>query len=137
VEAFARKFEAVVASSLEEDMFTPEILIDAEVSFGDCTLSFYEIIAQMEPFGPENPQPVLLAKGVWDSGQSRIVKENHLRFEVRQGTYTLTGIGFNLAQKYPMVSSGQPFDVLFHLEENEWQGVKKLQMKVIDIRPGG
>ena len=137
VEAFARKFEAVVASSLEEDMFTPDILIDAEVSFGDCTLSFYEIIAQMEPFGPENPQPVLLAKGVWDSGQSRIVKENHLRFEVRQGTYTLTGIGFNLAQKYPMVSSGQPFDVLFHLEENEWQGVKKLQMKVIDIRPGG
>jgi single-stranded-DNA-specific exonuclease len=137
VEAFARKFEAVVASSLEEEMFTPEILIDAEVSFGDCTLSFYEIIAQMEPFGPENPQPVLLAKGVWDSGQSRIVKENHLRFEVRQGTYTLTGIGFNLAQKYPMVSSGQPFDVLFHLEENEWQGVKKLQMKVIDIRPGG
>jgi single-stranded-DNA-specific exonuclease len=137
VEAFARKFEAVVSSSLEEGMFTPEILIDAEVSLGDCTLSFYEIIAQMEPFGPENPQPVLLAKGVSDTGQSRIVKENHLRFEVRQGMYTLTGIGFNLAQKYPIVCSGQPFDVLFHLEENEWQGVKNLQLKVIDIRQGG
>jgi len=136
VDAFASKFDEVVSRMLDEDMFIPEIQIDAEVSLEDCTMKFYEIITRMEPFGPENPQPVLLVRDVTDNGQSRIVKENHLRFVVKQGHSTMSGIGFNLAGKFPVVSTGQPFDMLFHLDLNEWQGQTSVQMKVIDIRPG-
>lgn len=134
VEAFSRKFDEVVTAQVEEDMFTPEILIDAEISLSDCTLKLYNIISQMEPFGPENPQPLLVAKGVTDTGFSRIVKEDHLRFVVRQGNCELKGIGFNLASKFPIVASGQPIDVVFHLDENEWQGTRSIQMKVTDLR---
>ena len=34
----------------------------------------------MEPFGPENMRPVFLAKNVMDTGYSKIVKEQHIRF---------------------------------------------------------
>jgi single-stranded-DNA-specific exonuclease len=88
----------------------------------------------MEPFGPENNQPVFVARGVSNIG-SKIVKDLHLRVAARQGGAELKGIGFNLASKYDIVNSGLPFDIVFTLDENEWQGRISLQMKVIDVKP--
>jgi single-stranded-DNA-specific exonuclease len=134
VAAFSERFNTVVTDQVAESFFTPEVLIDAEVTISDCNRKFYNIISQMEPFGPENMQPIFIVKGVVDTGFSRIVKENHLRLVIRQDNCEIKGIGFNLAQKYPIVASGQPFDIAFNLDENEWQGTTSLQMKVVDIR---
>lgn len=134
VNAFSERFNAVVTDQVAENFFTPQILVDAEVNISDCNRNFYNIISQMEPFGPENMQPIFIARGVVDTGFSRIVKENHLRLVVRQHNAEIKGIGFNLAHKYPIVASGQPFDIAFNLDENEWQGTVSLQMKVLDIR---
>lgn len=133
VEAFRNKFEEVIAATMPPHLTTPEILIDSEISFKDITPAFYNIICQMEPFGPENVCPVFVARKVTDSGFSRIVKEEHLRFSVRQNGVTLTGIGFGMANKYPLLS--KHVDIVFRIEENEWNGQKSLQMKVIDVRP--
>jgi single-stranded-DNA-specific exonuclease len=120
---------------LLEHFFTPEIRIDAEISIADCTRKFYDIVNQMEPFGPENPQPVLVARGLKDTGHSKVVKDLHLRLVVKQeNSPVISGIGFNLAEKYAIVASGDPFDVVFTLDENEWQGNVSLQMKVIDVK---
>ncbi|MBZ4190249.1 single-stranded-DNA-specific exonuclease RecJ [Niabella beijingensis] len=135
IELFREKFEEVVASSIPEELLVPEILIDAEITFPEITPAFYGIVRQMEPFGPGNMTPVFIARNVTDSGFSRIVKENHLRFVVQQKGIQLTGIGFNMASKFPLLQSRQPFDLVFKIEENEWQGQKNLQLKVEDIRP--
>ena len=86
----------------------------------------------MEPFGPENMRPVFVSRKVTDSGYSKIVKEDHLRFVVKQDNYTFTGIGFDLAEKFHLLK--KPFDLVFTLEENEWNGNTSLQLKVIDLR---
>jgi len=132
VEAFSARFDEVVNKTLLEHHFIPEIRIDAEVRLKDC-MKLHKTIVQMEPFGPENPQPVFVVRNLTDKGLSRIVKDVHLRFVVSQGDTTLTGIGFNLADKAELVTSGKPFDLVFTLEENEWQGKTSLQLKVIDI----
>jgi single-stranded-DNA-specific exonuclease len=137
VEAFSAKFDEVVNLQLMEHYFTPEIRIDTEVSLTDCTRKFYDIVSQMEPFGPENPQPVLVARGLRNTGYSKVVKDLHLRLVVKQDHTQISGIGFNLADKYQIVSSGKPFDVLFTLDKNEWQGNVSLQMKVIDVKLSG
>jgi single-stranded-DNA-specific exonuclease len=62
------------------------------------------------------------------------VKEAHLRFVLRQGYHTLTGIGFNLAAKMPLLLNNQPLDIVFKIDENEWNGEKNLQLKVLDVR---
>ena len=100
IDAFRLKFEEVVASTIHPDLLIPEIVIDAEISFRDITWPFYNILCQMEPFGPENLRPVFITKNVVDTGYSKIVKEQHLRFSVRQNGVTFTGIGFNMAEKY-------------------------------------
>jgi len=134
IDAFRIKFEEVIASTISPDLLIPEIVIDAELTLKDITPSFYNILCQMEPFGPENPRPLFVVKNVIDTGYSKIVKEDHLRFSVRQHKTTLTGIGFGMADKYKLLQNFKPIDIVFKIDENEWNGEKNLQMRVVDVR---
>ncbi|RBL92666.1 single-stranded-DNA-specific exonuclease RecJ [Chitinophaga flava] len=136
VPAFQQRFEEVVASSIRPDQLVPEIVIDTEISFTDITAAFYNILKQFEPLGPDNLRPVFLARNLMDTGYSRLVKEEHIKFSVKQGKTgpALSGIGFYMADKFPIVSSRKPFDMVFNIDENEWNGQTTLQLKVIDIR---
>lgn len=136
VEHFSRKFEEVVASTIEERLLIPEVVIDSEIRFSDIKPSLFNIISQMEPFGPENMRPVFVAKGVVDSGWSKIVKELHVRFSLVQDNIIFNGIGFNMADKFHLLQMKKPLDVVFTIDENEWNNQKHLQLKVIDFRLG-
>lgn len=134
VDALRDKFEAVVSSTIHPELLIPEITIDAEISFKDIKWPFYNILLQMEPFGPENLRPVFVARQVMDSGFSRIVKEQHLRFSLRQDQVTFTGIGFGMADKLPLLQMNKPLDVVFKIDENEWNGQKSLQLRIVDLQ---
>ena len=134
VDAFQQKFEEIVQSSIHPDLLIPEIVIDAEISLADIRQSFYDIMCQMEPFGPDNLRPGFLIKKLYNTGWSKVVKENHIRFVLQQGNARITGIGFHMAEKMPLLDLGKPVDVVFKLDENEWNGQKSLQLKVIDFR---
>lgn len=132
VEAFSLKFEETVAATIQPNSLVPELVIDAELPFDAIRPAFYNILEQMQPFGPSNVQPVFVARRLTDKG-SRIVKELHIRFALQQGGYQMDGIGFGLAGKFHLLQSGQPIDLVFTLEENEWNNQKSLQLKVIDF----
>jgi single-stranded-DNA-specific exonuclease len=88
----------------------------------------------MEPFGPGNLQPLFIARKVFDTGWSRIVKEDHLRCSLKQNDTVITGIGFGMADKFPLLQTKQPVDVVFRIDENEWNGTTSLQLKIVDIK---
>ena len=134
VDAFREKFEQVVSTTILPELLIPELCIDAEINFKDINQTFYSIISQMEPFGPENLRPIFIAKKVLDSGYSKVVKELHIKFSLKQESIVFGGIGFGMADKYSLLESKKPVDVVFTLDENEWNGNKQLQMKVIDVR---
>ncbi|MBN8781675.1 MAG: single-stranded-DNA-specific exonuclease RecJ [Sphingobacteriales bacterium SCN 48-20] len=134
VELFREKFEEVVAATIHPDMLIPEIVIDHEIRLRDITPTFYNIICQMEPFGPQNLRPVFVVRHVFDTGASRILKETHLRVAIRQEHATITGIGFGMAHLYPLLENGKPVDIVFTIDENEWNGEKNLQLRLIDVR---
>jgi single-stranded-DNA-specific exonuclease len=135
VDAFRNKFEEVVSSTIDPALLIPEIVIDAEILLKDIKWPFYNILEQMEPFGPENLRPVFIARNVMDTGYSKIAKEQHIRFSVRQDNVTINGIGFNMADKFPLLQMKIPVDIVFKTDENEWNGEKSLQIRVIDIKP--
>ncbi len=137
VDAFREKFEEVVASSITPELLVPEIVIDAEISLKDIRWPFYNILQQMEPFGPENLRPVFIARRVTDTGYSKIVKEEHVRFSLRQDNVSLTGIGFGMADKFALLQQKKPLDIVFKIDENEWNGEKSLQLRVIDFKLSG
>lgn len=135
VAPFIEMFEQVVTETITPELLIPEITVDVEVQFTDVTETFYKIICQMEPFGPENMRPIFIAKHVYETGYSRIVKENHIKFSLKQNNCIMDGIGFGLAQKFELLKPNVPIDIVFTLDENEWNGEKKLQLKVIDLKP--
>jgi single-stranded-DNA-specific exonuclease len=134
VNNFSNAFEKVVSETIPPELLIPEIIVDSEISFDELTPSFYNILSQMEPFGPENMRPVFVAKNLRDTGFSKIVKEQHLRFSVKQKDIHLTGIGFNMANKFSLLQKNKPLDIVFTLDLNEFNGEKNLQMKVIDVK---
>ena len=136
VAAFAERFEEVVSNRISPELLIPEIEIDAEISFSEIRASFHKILEQFEPFGPTNLRPVFLTRGVRDyQGYSRVVKDTHLRFVVYQrGGDVVEGIGFGLAPFYEMLTSGF-VDLVYTIEENDFNGSVRLQIKVLDVRP--
>ncbi|PJE45592.1 MAG: single-stranded-DNA-specific exonuclease RecJ [Sediminibacterium sp.] len=135
IESFKAAFEAEVAKTITPDQLIPALTINAEINFKDITASLYNIIKQMEPFGPDNMRPVFVARNVKDAGFSKVVKDLHLRVVLKQEDIILSGIGFNMADKFSLLQDGQPIDIVFSIDENEWQGNTNLQLKVIDLLP--
>lgn len=134
VDAFSKKFEEVVSARIDPYLLTPELIINTEINFKNVNKKFYKIIEEMEPYGPENMRPVFITKNVLNTSWSKIVKEQHIRFVVKNENITLTGIGFNLAEKFHLLQMNQPVDIVYTIDENEWNGETNLQLKVIDLR---
>lgn len=134
VENFRTAFENAVAASITPELLIPEIVVDAEIKLSDITPSFYNIICQMEPFGPDNMRPVFITRKVIDTGFSKLVKEQHIKFSVRQQNVMVSGIGFNMSEKFHLLQMKEPVDIVYTLDENEWNNEKNIQLKVIDVR---
>jgi len=131
---FKIAFEKAVAERITEAQLTPEIAINAEIAIDAINMNFFQIVSQMEPYGPDNARPLFIAKNVYDAGYSKLVKEAHISFHITQGQQSIKGIGYNMPQHISIVKSGKPFDVVFQLQINEWQGNQTVQLQVIDLK---
>ncbi len=133
VNAFATAFEAEVSRTIPDALLVPEIIIDAPIEFSEITPGFYQILQQMEPYGPDNMRPVFIARNVQETGFSKILKEAHIKFVLKQKNINFSGIGFNMADKFHLLQMQEPLDIVFCVEENEWNNTTSLQLRVIDI----
>jgi len=135
-ENFKNKFEEVVAKSIDKELLTPEILIDAEIELLEITPKFFRILQQMAPFGPQNMRPVFKSTGVRDNGYGKKVgsDETHLKLNLFQGDNqkTYNAIGFGLGAKIDLVED--EFDIVYSLDENEWNGYKSVQLVLRDLK---
>ncbi|MEO1012650.1 MAG: single-stranded-DNA-specific exonuclease RecJ [Bacteroidota bacterium] len=134
---FKERFEKVVSETIDPDLLTPEIKVDAKIELHQISPKLWRILRQFAPFGPGNMTPVFMAERLKDTGYARGVgeTEKHLKLTVAQnGSAPIGAIGFNLGDTLSIVKKGTPFDAVFSLDENEWQGQKNLQLKVRDLR---
>lgn len=133
---FKNKFEEVVSKTIDKKLLTPEITIDAEIELSEITPKFFRILQQMAPFGPQNMKPVFKSTCVRDNGYGKKVgaDETHLKLNVFQGDnkQTFNAIGFNLGNKMDYVQD--EFDIVYTLDENEWNGYKSIQLVLKDLK---
>lgn len=137
VPAFRQRFDEVVRGTIDPALRTPEEEVDAEVRFTDLDDRLARILHHMAPYGPGNMKPVFLTRGVVDTGSARIVGEDHLKMTLRMaGTQgpAFDAIGFRLGAHFERVKKGEPFSVLYTLEENEWNGRRTLQLNIKDLK---
>jgi single-stranded-DNA-specific exonuclease len=134
---FKDAFEKVVEETIHPDMLIPEISIDAEINFSDITPKLMRILQQFEPFGPQNMTPVFLTKNVKDTGYAQKLgaDEEHLKLFVRQNNSEgMAAIGFGLGNKMELTANKKPFEAVYCIDENEWNGKTSVQLRLKDIK---
>ncbi|MEP0266738.1 single-stranded-DNA-specific exonuclease RecJ [Dokdonia sp.] len=137
-EAFKQRFEEVVSTTCPEQLLIPEVTIESEINLEEITPKFYRILKQFAPFGPGNMRPIFMTKNLIDTGYGKKVgaDQTHLKITVTQGNKgkPIGGIGFNMGNKYDLISNKKPFNVVYALDENEWNGAVSLQLLIKDIK---
>lgn len=136
LEDFCSAFEETVARTITEAMLVPEIEIDAEISFTEITDKFFRVLKQFAPHGPGNMNPLFLTRGCTERGTARQVGANHLKVTVSHPDTSreISAIAFQQGHHLDAVRWGKHFDVVYHLEENEWNGTRNLQLNIKDIK---
>ena len=136
VEAFKLKFERIVAERISDEQLVPLIEIDSDIDLKDINFKFLNVLEQMAPFGPGNNQPVFVTHQLHAVGRPRILKNQHLKFTVKQheDDTAFEAIGFGQAEYYDLIASGMRFSMAYYIEENNYLGNKTLQLRVKDIR---
>lgn len=136
--AFCERFEKIVSDTIEDHMLIPEITIDARIKLNNISTKFFKVLKQFAPFGPDNMAPIFLTENLVDTGFASIVGKNHLKLSVVHPDilgFPVSGIAFQQGDKLPVVQSGRPFSICYHVEENEWNGHVSLQLNIKDIQP--
>ncbi len=136
VEAFIERFEEVVSESIQPEQLVPKVVIDTNIPFSVINFKTYSIIQQMAPFGPKNMAPVFGTKNVIITSRPKVMKEQHVKgfLRERDSSKQLEFIGFGLADKFMSIEKDQPFQIAYHLEENNYLGNKTLILNLKDVK---
>lgn len=139
IRAFMDRFELYVNGTITEEQLVPRIFIDAELSFSEINEGFFKTMSQFQPFGPENMSPVFVSRNVFDTGSGRMVGSSgeHLKLDLCQestGQKSFSAIAFSQANHFEYIRNGNPFDICYSLEMNEFRGNRNLQLNVRDIK---
>ncbi|TVQ82456.1 MAG: single-stranded-DNA-specific exonuclease RecJ [Bacteroidetes bacterium] len=137
LDSFRNAFEQTVASTITDHMLVPEIEIDAELNLSQINPRFFRILKQFAPHGPENMSPVFITKGVVDRNSARIVGQKHLKLVIShpdEPGISFNAIAFQQASHFDAVNWGKYFDIVYQIEENEWNGTRSLQLNIKDIK---
>ena len=136
-ENFKNAFEKVVKETISPDLLIPEISYDAEIELAAINPKLMRLLKQFEPFGPENMTPVFYSKNLKDSGYAKAIgkEEEHLKAFIKQeNSESFGAIGFGLGNKLDLVTNQKPFEAVYCLDENEFNGTVSLQLRLKDIR---
>ena len=135
VPVFRQRFDEIVSSRILPEQLIPMITVDLELKFKDITPKLHNIIRQMGPFGPENMTPTFESKEVQLVKRPTIMKEKHIKFEVKQGdSPSFTAIGFGMAQYLNELIKADTFSICYQIEENNFRDQKSLQLFLKDIK---
>ncbi|MCK4296536.1 MAG: single-stranded-DNA-specific exonuclease RecJ [Candidatus Marinimicrobia bacterium] len=130
---FKECLKKIASDQISDEMLNRVLSIEGEIPFSDINQKTIDYLQKMAPFGPGNMRPIFVARNLKISGIPRIVGENHLKFKACQDRIVISAIGWKLSELYEMLISNRPLDMAFVIEENEWNGLKEIQLNIKDI----
>jgi single-stranded-DNA-specific exonuclease len=132
VEGFRDAVIRHVSATSDPSVFHPVIAPDAEVRLEELNDALLDAWEWLAPFGQGFGEPLLVARGVEPANTPRVLKEKHYKLPVRQGRGFCDAIWFGGATRGPLPPP--PWDIVFNLEANEWNGRRSPQMRVSALR---
>ncbi len=134
ITAFTAELQQLAEQQITDDLLQKSLDIDCEISLDEITWQLYDQLEQLAPFGIGNSRPVFATKNA-EVIEARGVGQDkkHLKLAVRQNGNTFSGIGFNLGDHAPKLTTGDHADIAYTIDKNEWNGNSELQLKITDL----
>lgn len=134
ISSFKDRFIQAANQQLKEHDVIAKLHLDAKISFNDLTFDFMESFSLLEPFGNENPAPILYcdARQIWPP---KIVGKAHLKLYLEQDDRMLEGIAFNMVQKRPrLCKKNLTLHIAFTPHINNFLNKSSIQLQVRDFQ---
>lgn len=126
-------FKKMIEQVIEETGFEVSeklVNIEAEVPYSKLTKTLAKKLEDFEPFGLQNPRPLFATFNIKLSDIRTVGSGKHLKFKAEG----IDAIGFNMGELESFLQSGQPVNLVYGLEMNQFNGTETLQLKVKDIQ---
>lgn len=140
VDRFREQLREFSANNISIEDLKPEWEIDSEVLTDDIDENFLAEILKFAPFGIDNPAPIFMIRNAPFHEIKKVGdNKNHLRFKFKRSNgRSLFGIGFSLGDlMVPDFIRDGTCDIVFHVEPNDYNGVRTAQLMILDCRLKG
>jgi single-stranded-DNA-specific exonuclease len=130
--------ETLVNEKLDIDLLIRSIRIDCELFLQDISEKVYETIMQLAPFGMGNPEPVFVSRGVEVLDMRLVGKDkNHVKLcfcEKGNKSSKLDCIAFGMGDRSSDLIIGSIVDIVYTIALDTWNGNKRMQLKIKDVK---
>lgn len=131
IKTFTKNINVHAQKNISEEMLTPTLNIECELDVQDINAKNLKLIKTFEPYGVGNPRAIFLTKKLVVEDVRVVGKTgSHLKLQLSG----LNAIGFNMGEKRYNLRPGNSVDVVYIIDEDNFNGVGKVQMKLKDIR---
>jgi single-stranded-DNA-specific exonuclease len=142
VESLKQRLNVYAQAYLKPEDFLPELHVDAEIPLGSVTPELLEGLAQLEPFGHGNREPVFSSHGVNLLFPPKIIKEKHIKLRVNQRrpdqktSFNYEAMGWRMAERLQneALLPGDNLDVAFKVGFNFHPDFGGLELTLEDYR---
>ncbi len=134
LDVLQEKLEKLAEKLLNNDSFIRNLRIDAKIPFSFLNFELTDIIEKLAPFGMKNPQPVFETDKVTIEDMKLIGKTGaHIKFLFSQENEKISAIAFGMGDRAPKLHIGDKIDIVYSIEDDSWNGNRRLQLKIKDI----
>ncbi|MDP2911463.1 MAG: single-stranded-DNA-specific exonuclease RecJ [Candidatus Omnitrophota bacterium] len=135
---FIKMMNELAQNTMTAENLIPSLVIDMDINLRDIDYKAVEDIAGLEPFGEGNPEPVFCSRNLRLAQPLRVLKGEHIKFQVTDGNKIFEAIGFGMAKDSDIelaLKRNSGFDMAYSVSLNTWQGINAIQLKIEDIKP--
>jgi single-stranded-DNA-specific exonuclease len=133
---FRARVESLVREHRPAGAIAPRIVMDADVTLGDCNSGMVEWLERLSPHGLDNTEPLFRASGLVVESAATVGGGKHLRLGLSDGTGRAEAVGFGLGGRAAGLRRGSRCQAVFAPTRDEWQGVPRIQLKLRGVRAG-
>ncbi len=133
IETFKQRFLQRANQQLKESDILAKLHLDAKISFKDLTFDFMESLSLLEPFGNENPAPILYADAI-QTWPPKVIGKYHLKLFLEEEGRQLEGIAFGLVDRREEIRMKNiPLRIAFTPQVNSFMHKASIQVQIKDF----
>lgn len=131
---FSQAINEIANEVLKPEDLIPTLEIDCEIPISSLSEGIIAEMDKLSPYGFANPRPLLCSRNLKLKSEPVVFGKNHLKMWVTDGKANCEVIGFRKGELYPLVATGENFDLAYRPSINNWQGMSSIQLEIEDLR---